>query len=470
MRLICPNCVAQYEVDENVIPAEGRDVQCANCGHNWFQDTIQMLSSETDTASGTGDPDSDVPAELFNDLEGKLKTAFFSKRKTTAPDPNDMEPENPRDDFQIEQEPATPSSKLDQDALDILHAEVEYSSGEKPPAITEKPAPKEKTPAPTPVEEPATPMAEDAPEVEAEDIPEATKDEATKGTTEEPVEEPSYMPVEDPVEETTKEAVEEVPPAAGSDDLDEIRRRILDLEAPETAVESTPDISDMDTTDLEPAPQPETTQAPARENPFSRPPSNTGHAAPQSRPPANPLYMQNIPPEESDAPIVELDQTINREIEDLVASQDIPDIASDSLVSAHTDSYAGNTADLYGAADKQPSENPARTEHKRSEAPKDMFQDVDELSSEIASEAEQGPDDHHPTAVKSVKKISGGFMKGFKYALLFYILIGALYVFQAVILKHIPQAEGFLSIITTLVELLNSLFSPLIEYIKGMLD
>lgn len=456
MRLICPNCVAQYEVDENVIPAEGRDVQCANCGHNWFQDTIQMLSSEADIASGKGDPDSDVPAELFNDLEGKLKTAFVSKRKTTAPDPNDMEPENPRDDFQIEQEPATPSSKLDQNALDILHAEVEYSSGEKPPAITEKPDPKEETPAPAPVE---------TPEVEAEDIPEATEDEAVEGTAEEPAKETSYMPVEDPIEEATKEAVEEAPSAAENDDLDEIRRRIQELEAPETAVESSPDILDMDTTDLEPA-----TQAPARENPFSRPASNTKHTAPQSRPPAAPLYMENIPPEESNAPVVERDQTINREIEDLVASQDIPDIASDSSVSAHPDTYAGNTADLYGAADKQPSEDPVRTERKRSESPKDMFQDVDELSSEIASEAEQDPDDHHPTAVKSVKKTSGGFMKGFKYALLFYILIGALYMFQSVILEYIPQAEGFLSIITTLVELLNSLFSPLIENIKGMLD
>ena len=37
MRLICPNCDAQYEVGEGVIPADGRDVQCSNCGHTWFQ-------------------------------------------------------------------------------------------------------------------------------------------------------------------------------------------------------------------------------------------------------------------------------------------------------------------------------------------------------------------------------------------------------------------------------------------------
>lgn len=37
MRLTCPNCAAQYEVPEDVIPPEGRDVQCSNCGQTWFQ-------------------------------------------------------------------------------------------------------------------------------------------------------------------------------------------------------------------------------------------------------------------------------------------------------------------------------------------------------------------------------------------------------------------------------------------------
>lgn len=37
MRLSCPNCGAQYEVPLEVIPRAGRDVQCSNCGHTWFQ-------------------------------------------------------------------------------------------------------------------------------------------------------------------------------------------------------------------------------------------------------------------------------------------------------------------------------------------------------------------------------------------------------------------------------------------------
>lgn len=37
MRLICPNCDAEYEVEAELIPDTGRDVQCSNCGHGWFQ-------------------------------------------------------------------------------------------------------------------------------------------------------------------------------------------------------------------------------------------------------------------------------------------------------------------------------------------------------------------------------------------------------------------------------------------------
>lgn len=49
MRLVCPNCGAQYEVPDDVIPQAGRDVQCSNCGNTWFQvhpDQDQELADE----------------------------------------------------------------------------------------------------------------------------------------------------------------------------------------------------------------------------------------------------------------------------------------------------------------------------------------------------------------------------------------------------------------------------------------
>ncbi len=37
MRLVCPNCGAQYEIETSLIPEAGRDVQCSACAHQWFQ-------------------------------------------------------------------------------------------------------------------------------------------------------------------------------------------------------------------------------------------------------------------------------------------------------------------------------------------------------------------------------------------------------------------------------------------------
>ncbi|MBJ3764071.1 zinc-ribbon domain-containing protein [Maribius pontilimi] len=53
MRLICPNCAAQYEIDDSLIPEGGRDVQCSNCGHTWYEDHAEALTASADDAGAT---------------------------------------------------------------------------------------------------------------------------------------------------------------------------------------------------------------------------------------------------------------------------------------------------------------------------------------------------------------------------------------------------------------------------------
>lgn len=53
MRLICPNCPAQYEVPEDAIPPAGRDVQCSNCGHMWFQHPADDTAESTAPAAAS---------------------------------------------------------------------------------------------------------------------------------------------------------------------------------------------------------------------------------------------------------------------------------------------------------------------------------------------------------------------------------------------------------------------------------
>lgn len=62
MRLTCPNCDAQYEVPDEVVPVAGRDVQCSNCGQTWFQhhpDHAPAEEDETDLGLGDTSPDED---------------------------------------------------------------------------------------------------------------------------------------------------------------------------------------------------------------------------------------------------------------------------------------------------------------------------------------------------------------------------------------------------------------------------
>lgn len=80
MRLTCPNCDAQYEVPDNVIPDDGRDVQCSNCAHTWFQMPADWQADDS------------IPA----DDETPLDMAEFAEDSTDDDaeiDENDLSPE-----------------------------------------------------------------------------------------------------------------------------------------------------------------------------------------------------------------------------------------------------------------------------------------------------------------------------------------------------------------------------------------
>lgn len=64
MRLVCPNCGAQYEVPRGVIPDDGRDVQCSNCGNTWFEPHPDAVAARSPEPAHAPEPVTDHDPDL----------------------------------------------------------------------------------------------------------------------------------------------------------------------------------------------------------------------------------------------------------------------------------------------------------------------------------------------------------------------------------------------------------------------
>ena len=49
MIIECPACSKKFNIDENLIPDEGRLLKCGNCDHTWFYKKEDNLKLETET-------------------------------------------------------------------------------------------------------------------------------------------------------------------------------------------------------------------------------------------------------------------------------------------------------------------------------------------------------------------------------------------------------------------------------------
>lgn len=123
MRITCPNCQAQYDIDPAMIPEEGRDVQCSSCAHTWLemgphapQDSVsasgfaaatQDASANTDAAET--DTKTPAPEDVFVEETGETTT------EATEDDGAGQEPVE--QDAQAPIEDSDPADKL-REAID----------------------------------------------------------------------------------------------------------------------------------------------------------------------------------------------------------------------------------------------------------------------------------------------------------------------------------------------------------------
>jgi len=153
MRLICPKCNAQYEVDAAVIPEDGRDVQCSNCGHTWYQlpsgpretgeEAPDNAEGDAPEAAEPETPPTVSPAPSAPPAPGPPPApaapteAAAGPRQDAAPSPRAQEEPGAEDDLGAQEdldadeetgaeasEPAAQRRALDAEVLDILREEA----------------------------------------------------------------------------------------------------------------------------------------------------------------------------------------------------------------------------------------------------------------------------------------------------------------------------------------------------------
>ena len=199
MRLICPNCDAEYEVDDAAIPSSGRDVQCSGCGHAWFQTHPQREAEveEEEALFGASDADDLTSDQVENDLaeaglegagpaksgpakSGPAKSGFEEPRagqpgreepqpadvtEAPAPEPEEVlaafEAEHPASDPAEPPAPEPLRRSIDESVLAVLREEAEREAaarrGERPRIETQTEMTLPETP------RPAAPRAAAAP-------------------------------------------------------------------------------------------------------------------------------------------------------------------------------------------------------------------------------------------------------------------------------------------------------------------
>lgn len=109
MRLVCPNCDAQYEVPSDVMPPEGRDVQCSACGHGWFQLHPDFPNGEVPDTEGAPEPEAREVAQ-------------------TAPRPTQKPSSENAGPMDATETPAPPRRELDPAVASVLRAEAELEA------------------------------------------------------------------------------------------------------------------------------------------------------------------------------------------------------------------------------------------------------------------------------------------------------------------------------------------------------
>lgn len=121
MRLTCPSCASEYEVDAAAIGDSGRMVRCANCEAEWFQAPAAAGAAPPPPAPDPiPRPEPSAPAVEEPEVIVS-ETPEFNPSPPAYPDPEPVVQE-PREDFA---EHLSPPSRKTEDDVERIYYDVE---------------------------------------------------------------------------------------------------------------------------------------------------------------------------------------------------------------------------------------------------------------------------------------------------------------------------------------------------------
>lgn len=107
MRIICPNCSAQYDVDASLFPEAGREVQCAQCETKWVQypappepmpltqpvaaPSARLPQSERDAIRAAVQDEMDISGQEAQQQKAEEEDLMASLRQQLAEDDTDYD-------------------------------------------------------------------------------------------------------------------------------------------------------------------------------------------------------------------------------------------------------------------------------------------------------------------------------------------------------------------------------------------
>ena len=92
MIIECPACSKKFNIDEKLIPDEGRLLKCGNCDHTWFYKKEENLKLETETIKINENEENkseinvepvDVPIKQTKKIRKKISKKSSTKESTS---------------------------------------------------------------------------------------------------------------------------------------------------------------------------------------------------------------------------------------------------------------------------------------------------------------------------------------------------------------------------------------------------